>query len=83
MSPTDLASVMTYIRNSFGNAAGDVVTVAMATEGIKISEGRAKVGQPLTKEELDADHLKNLPGEPLDPASKVDPVTLSPVEAAE
>lgn len=83
MSPTDLASVMTYIRNSFGNSAGDVVTVAMATEGIKISEARPKAGQPLTKEELDADHLKNLPGEPLDPASKVDPVTLSPVEAAE
>lgn len=80
MSPTDLATVMTYVRNSFGNSVGDIVTTEMAAEAMKISEARANPGSQLTKEELEADHLKALPGEPLDPATKVDPVTLAPVE---
>lgn len=83
MSATDLASVMTYIRNSFGNETGDVVTVEMAAEAIKISEARAKAGSPTNAEELKADHSKPLPGEPLDPATMIDPVTLEPVAAAE
>ncbi|MEM1084776.1 MAG: cytochrome c [Verrucomicrobiota bacterium] len=81
MSPTDLASVMTYVRNSFGNATGDVITTEMAAEAMKLSEARANAGAPMTAQELDADHSKNLPGEPLDPAAKVDPVSLAPAEA--
>ncbi|GAA5483018.1 c-type cytochrome [Haloferula sargassicola] len=80
MSPTDLASVMTYVRNSFGNEKGEVVTEGMAAKAIEISEGRANAGTPVTKEELNSEHLQDLPGEPLDPATKVDPVSLAPVE---
>jgi len=82
MSPTDLAAVMTYVRNSFGNSVGDVVTTEMAAEAMKISEARPNPGTPLTGEELKADHAKALPGEPVDPAAMVDPVTLAPAEAA-
>ena len=83
MSATDLAAVMTYVRNSFGNSTGDVVTTAMAAEAIAISEARANAGAPTAKDELDADHAKNLPGDVLDPATMLDPITLEPVEAAE
>lgn len=83
MSPTDLAAVMTYIRNSFGNSAGDVVTTEMAAEAIRISEARATPGSPVTLEELEAEHLKELPGEKLDPTVLLDPVTLQTSEAAE
>lgn len=82
MSPTDLAAVMTYVRNSFGNSSGDVITTEMGAEAIKISEARANPGTPVTAEELSADHVLALPGEILDPASMVDPVTLAPAETA-
>ncbi|MGB1129060.1 MAG: c-type cytochrome [Haloferula sp.] len=83
MSAVDLASVMTYVRNSFGNSVGDVVTAEMAAEAIAISEARANAGAPTTGEELAAAHAKMLPGEPLDPATMLDPISLEPVEAAE
>jgi mono/diheme cytochrome c family protein len=82
LSPEDLAGIMTYVRNNFGNSTGDVVTVEMAKAAMEISAARAKAGQQLTAEELTAEHLKNLPGEPLDPKSLVDPLTLKPVAAA-
>jgi mono/diheme cytochrome c family protein len=78
MSPEDLASLMTYIRNSFGNASGDITTPEMASKAMDISKARAKAGQPVTASELTADHAKNLEGEPIDPAAMVDPVTLQP-----
>ena len=53
----------------------------MATEAMKISEARAKAGQQVTGDELTADHLKDLPGEVLDPKTLVDPITLAPVAA--
>ncbi|MBK1826309.1 c-type cytochrome [Haloferula rosea] len=80
MSPTDLAAVMTYVRNSFGNSVGDVVTSEMAAEAIAISEARANAGAPTSADELSADHAKMLPGEPLDPSTMLDPITLEPVE---
>lgn len=80
MSPTDLATVMTYVRNSFGNETGDVITTEMAAKAIEISEGRSNAGAPVTGEELAAEHLKELPGDPLDPTTQVDPVSLAPVE---
>jgi mono/diheme cytochrome c family protein len=81
LSPEDLAGIMTYVRNNFGNSTGDVVTVDMAKAAMEISAKRAKTGQQVTAGEL-AEHLKNLPGEPLDPKTMVDPLTLIPVTAA-
>ncbi|MDX1679744.1 MAG: cytochrome c [Akkermansiaceae bacterium] len=77
----DLAAVMTYIRNSFGNDTGDVVTVDMAQEALDISANREMSGQT-TAEELSEKHLKDLPGEKLDPSTLVNPITLEPVEEA-
>jgi mono/diheme cytochrome c family protein len=81
LMPEDLAGVMTYVRNNFGNSTGDVVTAEMAKAAMEISEKRAKAGQPVTGAELAADHLKALPGEPLDPTTMVDPITLQPVDS--
>ncbi len=81
MSPEDLAGVMTFLRNGFGNTVGDVVTVDMAKAAMEISGKRAKTGQQVDAVELEADHKKNLPGDPLDPNILVDPVTLAPAAA--
>lgn len=81
LSPEDLAGIMTYVRNNFGNSVGDVVTTDMAKAAMDISGKRAKAGQQVTGEELAADHMKNLPGEPIDPKTMVDPLTLAPVAA--
>jgi mono/diheme cytochrome c family protein len=80
LSPEDLAGLMTYLRNNFGNTVGDVVTVDMAKAAIDISSKRSKAGEQVTSEELTAEHVKNLPGEPLDPKTLVDPLTLAPVK---
>lgn len=82
LTPEDLAGVMTYVRNHFGNAKGDVVTAQMAAAAIEISNARANVGQQVTAEELTKDHLKALPGDPIDPKMMVNPITLLPVKAA-
>ncbi len=81
MTPEDLAGVMTYIRSSFGNTKGDVITLDMAKAAIEISAARKIVGSPVTAEELSADHLKDLPGEKLDPKTLLDPITLAPAKA--
>lgn len=82
MSPEDLAGVMTYVRNNFGNSTGDVVTAEMAKAAIEVSSARKNAGKMVTGTELTADHVKALPGEPLDPKTLVDPVTLAPAAAA-
>lgn len=82
LSAEDLAGVMTYVRNNFGNSTGDVVTVEMANAALEISAARPKTGQQTTKEELDSAHAKALPGNPLDPKTLVDPLTLIPVASA-
>jgi len=79
LTPADVAGVMTYVRNSFGNSTGDIVTAAMAMAAFEISAARAKAGQQVTATELTADHLKTLPGPPLDPTALVNPITLAPV----
>lgn len=81
MSGEDLASLMTYLRNSFGNSTGDVITREMGVAALDISNARANAGAPVSATELDADHNKDLPGDKLDPATLLDPVTLEPVEA--
>jgi mono/diheme cytochrome c family protein len=81
MTAEDLASVMTYVRNNFGNTKGDVVTVEMAQAAIDISAARKKSGAMVDAEELVADHIKNLPGEVLDAKTPLDPITLAPAKA--
>lgn len=81
MSGDDLSTLMTYIRNSFGNSAGDVVTREMGAAALEISGKRPAPGSPVTASELDSDHKKNLPGEPLDPTTMLDPITLEPAAA--
>jgi hypothetical protein len=81
MKGEDLAPLMTYIRNSFGNKTGDVVTKQMGAAALEISNARPKVGTAVNSEELAADHAKNLPGDVLDPTTLLDPITLEPAEA--
>jgi mono/diheme cytochrome c family protein len=81
MTAEDLAGVMTYIRNNFGNTKGDVVTTEMAQAAIDISAKRKKAGTAVDEAELTADHLKDLPGAPLDAKTLLDPITLAPAKA--
>lgn len=78
----ELAAVMTYVRNSFGNATGDVVTPEQAAKALEIA-GAAPAGIQITEAELKSDHDKMLEGEPIDPATVVDLETLQPVEGGE
>lgn len=85
MGALELASVMTYIRNSFGNSTGDVVTVAQAEEALRIYEERAggsSLPEQVTQDELLAEHAKMLSGESMAPETVVDFETLQPVEEA-
>lgn len=82
MSDVDLAAVMTYVRNSFGNDTGDVVTPEMAAAAREISQQRENAGSPVSAEELNNLHKKDLPGDPMDPNTLVDPISLQPVEDA-
>lgn len=81
MSPEDLAGIMTYVRNNFGNTKGDVITVEMAKAAMEISAARKNAGKSVTGAELTADHVKALPGAVLDSKTMVDPITLAPVAA--
>jgi mono/diheme cytochrome c family protein len=82
MAPEDLAGIMTYLRNNLGNSTGDVVTVEMAKKAMEISAARPNAGSSVTSDELTAAHVKPLPGDALDPALPVDPITLAPAVAA-
>lgn len=79
MTAEDLAGVMTYVRNSFGNESGDVVTTEMAANALEISAARSNAGQAVTAAEIASDHMKMLEGEPLDPTTLVDPSKLTPL----
>ncbi|QTN30813.1 c-type cytochrome [Akkermansiaceae bacterium] len=80
MSPEDLATLMTYLRNSFGNEVGDVVSAEMAQAAMDVSAAREKVGQAVTSEEIVANHMTMLPGETIAPDTLVNPITLAPAE---
>ena len=80
MTPEDLAGVMTYVRNNFGNSTGDVVTVEMAKAALDLSASREKAGQSVTSEEILAKHKVMLPGEQMAPDMMVNPATLAPME---
>lgn len=79
MTPEELAGIMTYVRNNFGNTKGDVISVEMAKAALEISAARKNAGKSVTAAELTADHVKALPGAVLDPKTMVDPMTLLPV----
>ncbi|MFU8892012.1 MAG: c-type cytochrome [Luteolibacter sp.] len=81
MTNEDLAGVMTYLRNNFGNETGDVVTLDMAAAAFDVSNGRPSVGAPVDADEIRAAHATMLPGDPLDPEVLVNPVNLLPVES--
>lgn len=81
MGAEDLAGIMTYVRNNFGNSKGDVVTIDMAKAALEVSAKRKNAGKSVTSAELTADHLKDLPGEKLDPKTLLDPITLAPAKA--
>ncbi|MEI6607296.1 MAG: cytochrome c, partial [Verrucomicrobiota bacterium] len=76
MTPEELAGIMTYVRNHFGNTKGDVITAEMAKAAMKISAARKNAGLSVTAEELTADHIKALPGKPVTATTLVDPLTL-------
>ena len=82
MTAEELAGIMTYVRNHFGNTKGDVITAEMARAAMKISAARKNVGLSVTAEELTAEHVKALPGKPVSATTLVDPLTLEPVLAA-
>ena len=81
MAPEDLAGIMTYVRNNFGNTKGDVITTDMAKAAIEISAARKNAGNSVTGEELTANYLKPLPGTVMDPKALLDPITLAPATA--
>jgi mono/diheme cytochrome c family protein len=80
MTAEDLAGVMTYVRNNFGNSTGDVVSVEMAKSAIDVSAAREKAGQSVTSEEILAKHKVMLSGADIAPEIMVNPATLAPVE---
>ncbi len=75
----ELAALMTFARNGFGNSTGDIVTIEMAQAAIAASAAREKPGSAVDAQELTAKHSLMLPGAPLDPKTKVDPSKLTPV----
>jgi len=81
MSSTDLAALMTYIRNSFGNETGDIVSVEMAENAIAEYKRREEENGPaqVTVDELKSKYLVDLEGAVIDPQLKVDVETLEPV----
>ena len=81
MAAEDLAGIMTYVRNNFGNSTGDVVTIDMAKAALEISAARKNAGKSVISAELTADHVKALPGDVLDPKTLLDPITLAPAKA--
>jgi len=83
MTEGDLAAVMTYIRNSFGNETGAVVTNEMASAALKQYKERANgasVPPSIKVEELESKYMVNLEGSEVDPQMMVDPETLQPIE---
>ena len=77
-SPKEMAAVMTFIRNSWGNE-GSIVSVDMAASLLDLSAKRG--GAQTSAEELKKSHDKMLPGDTLEPETLLDPDTWEPVPA--
>jgi len=76
LGPKELAFIMTYIRNEWGNSAS-VVTPEMASAALEIAEARGN--SQVDVAELKANHDKMLPGDPFPEGTLLDPETLEPV----
>jgi mono/diheme cytochrome c family protein len=76
----DLAFLMTFVRNSFGNSVGDVISPEQAQAAIDVAAARKNPAAPVTAEELKA-HDKDLPGEKVVPSTLIDPISFKPVAA--
>ena len=71
----ELAALMTYIRNAWGNK-GSLVTTEMAAAALEIAkEANGQMDVPT----LESKHAKDLPGEPVSPDTMLDPETFEPV----
>lgn len=81
MDAKQLAGLLNYIRNSFGNQSDSLISLEMAQNALDISKERD--GGQVTATELNANYNIDLEGTPLDPDTLVDPKTLLPVEAAQ
>lgn len=81
MDAKQLAGLLNYIRNSFGNSSESLISLEMAQNAIDISKERN--GGQTTATELNANYNKDLEGASLDPDTLVDPKTLLPVDAAQ
>ena len=79
MTQEDLAGVMTYIRNSFGNSTGDVISFEQAGNAIAVYKERNSPA-PITVEELAGKYMIKLEGAVMDPSTKINPETLEIVE---
>lgn len=80
MDAKQLAGVLNYIRNSFGNKSDTLISLEMAQNAIDLSKERN--GGQMTAKELDAKYKNDIEGTALDPNTLVDPKTLLPVAAA-
>lgn len=78
-SAKELAAVLNYIRNSFGNKNEKLISVEMAQKAFSLTKERGE-GKTMTADELNASFNKELEGTTLDAATLVNPKTLLPVE---
>ena len=79
LSAKDLAAILTYIRNNFGNEVGDIVSIEMAQEAMNLSEKRTQKGL-ITVKELKAQHDLALSGNVVESSTQVDRQTLEPIK---
>ena len=76
----DLAGLLTYLRNSFGNQTGDLVSKDMAKNAWDLMRKRAKIGVQMTALELKQNYNMMLPGKILSKEVLLDRETLEPIE---
>lgn len=76
LNAKELAALMTFIRNSWGNEAS-IVSPSMAANALEISKNRG--GAQTSAEELKKSHDKMLTGDILAPETMLDPETWEPV----
>ncbi len=79
LGPKELAGILNYVRNNFGNKNEKLITMEMAQDALDTS--KARNGEHMTAEELNAKFKRELKGTELDPNTLVDPKTLKPVPA--
>lgn len=77
MDAKQLAGVLNYIRNSFGNKSDKLITLEMAEDALAVAKERG--GGQVTAKELNAKYNRDLKGADLPMETLVDPKTLQPV----